>query len=109
MIDKRAARAGGMPVYKWFGNQILTSFQNRMLGTQLSEFHSGYRLYSTNALAQIPFEKNTQRFPFRHRDHHPVRPQKTAHRGVADPDILRRRNLPRKRNEICLGHLPLDD
>lgn len=64
MIDKRAARAGGMPFYKWIGNQILTIFQNRMLGTALSEFHSGYRLYSTAALAQIPFEKNTSDFHF---------------------------------------------
>ncbi len=64
MIDKRAARAGGMPLYKWLGNQILTNFQNRMLGTRLSEFHSGYRLYSTAALAQIPFEKNTNDFHF---------------------------------------------
>ncbi len=64
MIDKKAARQGGMPVYKWLGNQILTAFQNRMLGTALSEFHSGYRLYSTAALAQIPFEKNTNDFHF---------------------------------------------
>jgi glycosyltransferase involved in cell wall biosynthesis len=64
MIDKRAARRGGMPFYKWIGNQILTAFQNRMLCTNLSEFHSGYRLYSTAALAQIPFEKNTNDFHF---------------------------------------------
>ena len=64
MIDKKAARAGGMPVYKWIGNQILTAFQNRMLQTALSEFHSGYRVYSTAALAQIPFEKNTNDFHF---------------------------------------------
>ncbi len=64
MIDKRAARAGGMPAYKWIGNQVLTAFQNSMLGTRLSEFHSGYRLYSTAALAQIPFEKNTNDFHF---------------------------------------------
>ncbi|MDQ2868068.1 MAG: glycosyltransferase [Verrucomicrobiota bacterium] len=64
MIDKQAARAGGMPLYKWVGNQILTTFQNRMLGTKLSEFHSGYRLYTTKALAQIPFEKNTNDFHF---------------------------------------------
>src|SRR3954463_11991065 len=64
MIDKQAARAGGMPAYKWIGNQILTAFQNRMLRTALSEFHSGYRLYSTAALAQIPFEKNTNDFHF---------------------------------------------
>jgi len=64
MIDKRAARTGGMPLYKWIGNQILTRFQNRMLGTSLSEFHSGYRLYSTKALAQIPFQRNTNNFHF---------------------------------------------
>ncbi|MBA3962998.1 MAG: glycosyltransferase [Chthoniobacterales bacterium] len=64
MLHKHAARAGGMPLYKWLGNQVLTRFQNWMLGTTLSEFHSGYRLYSTKALAQIPFEKNTQDFHF---------------------------------------------
>lgn len=64
MIDKSAARSGGMPLYKWLGNQVLTSFQNRVLHTRLSEFHSGYRLYSTAALARIPFEKNTNDFHF---------------------------------------------
>lgn len=64
MIDKAAALRGGMPFYKWLGNQILTCFQNRMLGTRLSEFHSGYRLYSTKALARVPFEKNTNDFHF---------------------------------------------
>lgn len=64
MMDKRAARRGGMPLYKWIGNQILTAFQNRLLGTNFSEFYSGYRLYSTKALAQIPFEKNTNDFHF---------------------------------------------
>ncbi len=64
MIDKWAALRGGMPLYKWIGNQILTTIQNRMLRMNLSEFHSGYRLYSTKALAQIPFEKNTNDFHF---------------------------------------------
>jgi glycosyltransferase involved in cell wall biosynthesis len=64
MMDKREARRGGMPLYKWIGNQILTAIQNRLLKTKLSEFHSGYRLYSTEALAQIPFERNTNDFHF---------------------------------------------
>jgi glycosyltransferase involved in cell wall biosynthesis len=64
MINKRAAWRGGMPAYKWIGNQVLTTFQNRMLGTKLSEFHTGYRLYSTAALGRIPFEKNTNDFHF---------------------------------------------
>ena len=109
MIDKRAARAGGMPLYKWLGNQILTRFQNRMLGTQLSEFHSGYRLYSTDALAQIPFEKNTNDFHFDTEIIIQFVLKKLRIVGTADSDILWRRNLPRKRTEIRLGHLPLDD
>jgi len=64
MIDKRAARAGGMPLYKWIGNQILTTFQNWMLRTEFSEFHSGYRVYATRALAQLPFERNSNAFHF---------------------------------------------
>lgn len=64
MMEKRSARRGGMPAYKWIGNQILTAFQNRILGTNLSEFHTGYRLYATTALAQIPFERNTNDFHF---------------------------------------------
>ncbi|MEO6872643.1 MAG: bifunctional glycosyltransferase/class I SAM-dependent methyltransferase [Chthoniobacterales bacterium] len=64
MIDKRAARAGDMPLYKWLGNQVLTTFQNKVLNTRLSEFHSGYRLYATRALAQVPFSKNTHDFHF---------------------------------------------
>jgi glycosyltransferase involved in cell wall biosynthesis len=64
MLDKRAARRGGMPFYKWIGNQVLTAIQNWLLKTNFSEFHSGYRLYSTKALAQIPFEKNADDFHF---------------------------------------------
>ncbi len=64
MIRKNDALAGGMPLYKWIGNQVLTNFQNALLGSTLSEFHSGYRLYSTKALAKIPFERNSNDFHF---------------------------------------------
>lgn len=64
MLDKGGALRGGMPFYKWLGNKTLTRFQNWMLGTALSEFHSGYRLYSTAALRQIPFERNSNDFHF---------------------------------------------
>lgn len=64
MIEKRAARRGGMPLYKRIGNRVLTAFENKFIGARLSDFHSGYRLYSTHALAQIPFEKNTNDFHF---------------------------------------------
>lgn len=64
MIHKNDALKGGMPLYKWIGNQVLTNFQNALLGSKLSEFHSGYRLYSTKALAKIPFERNSNDFHF---------------------------------------------
>jgi glycosyltransferase involved in cell wall biosynthesis len=64
MINKSDALKGGMPLYKWVGNQVLTNFQNWLLGTNLSEFHSGYRLYSVAALKQIPFERNSNDFHF---------------------------------------------
>jgi 2-polyprenyl-3-methyl-5-hydroxy-6-metoxy-1,4-benzoquinol methylase len=64
MMEQGAARAGGMPFYKWIGNRILTTFENRVLGTELTEFHSGYRAYSTRTLASIPFEANSDGFDF---------------------------------------------
>ena len=64
MMNKGDALKGGMPFYKWIGNQVLTKFQNALLGTRLSEFHSGYRLYSTEALRQVPFERNSNDFHF---------------------------------------------
>ncbi len=64
MLEPGAARRGGMPLYKWLGNRALSSVQNAVLGTHLSEFHSGYRLYATAALRQIPFERNSNNFHF---------------------------------------------
>jgi glycosyltransferase involved in cell wall biosynthesis len=61
---KGAARKGGMPLYKYVGNRILSRFENVALGSQLSEFHSGYRAYSIGALKQIPFERNSDGFNF---------------------------------------------
>jgi 2-polyprenyl-3-methyl-5-hydroxy-6-metoxy-1,4-benzoquinol methylase len=64
MMVKGHARQGGMPLYKYVGNRILTRFENALLGTNLSEFHSGYRAYSVAALASIPFERNSNGFNF---------------------------------------------
>jgi 2-polyprenyl-3-methyl-5-hydroxy-6-metoxy-1,4-benzoquinol methylase len=64
MMVKGAARKGGMPLYKYVGNRILTSIENRLLGTGLTEFHSGYRAYSVKALESIPFHDNSDGFNF---------------------------------------------
>ena len=64
MMQKSEALRGGMPVYKWIGNQVLSTLQNRILKTHLSEFHSGYRAYRVSALASIPFQNNSNYFDF---------------------------------------------
>jgi glycosyltransferase involved in cell wall biosynthesis len=64
MLKKSDALKGGMPLYKWIGNQMLTTFQNWLIGTRLAEFHTGYRLYSVGALKKIPFERNANDFHF---------------------------------------------
>ncbi len=64
MMVPGAARRGGMPLYKFFGNKILTCLENRLLGTGLSEFHSGYRAYRVATLAELPFRYNTNDFHF---------------------------------------------
>jgi len=64
MICKRQALKGGMPLYKFVGNIILTSIQNKLLSTKFSEFHSGYRLYLVSALTHIPFKYNSDYFDF---------------------------------------------
>jgi glycosyltransferase involved in cell wall biosynthesis/ubiquinone/menaquinone biosynthesis C-methylase UbiE len=64
MMGNGDARRGGMPLYKLIGNRILTWAENTLLGTQLTEFHSGYRAYSASALRDIPFEENTDDFDF---------------------------------------------
>lgn len=64
MMKKGAALDGGMPKYKFIGNKILSWFENKILRTDFSEFHSGYRLYSVKALKKIPFQLNTNDFHF---------------------------------------------
>jgi glycosyltransferase involved in cell wall biosynthesis len=63
-LRKWDALKGGMPLYKWFGNQILTGMQNRILGTRFAEMHSGYRSYRVAGLRRIPFLCNSNDFDF---------------------------------------------
>ncbi len=64
MLESGGALAGGMPLYKFAGNKILTFIQNRLLNADLSEYHSGYRAYSVPLLKSIPFEYNDNDFHF---------------------------------------------
>jgi hypothetical protein len=58
------ARKGGMPLYKYIANRALTAFQNAMLGSKLSEFHTGYRAFSREVLESLPLLSNSDDFVF---------------------------------------------
>lgn len=55
---------GGMPVYKYLANRMLTTIENVLLGQNLGDFHSGFRAYRRGVLDTIPFENNSDDFVF---------------------------------------------
>jgi glycosyltransferase involved in cell wall biosynthesis len=60
----RGALAGGMPLYKYIANRVLTLVQNLLLGQKLSEYHTGYRAWSREALASLPLTQCSEDFVF---------------------------------------------
>ena len=58
------ALAGGMPLYKYISNRVLTLIQNILLGQKLSEYHTGYRAFSRSLLERLPLEANSDDFVF---------------------------------------------
>ncbi len=58
------ARQGGMPLYKYISNRVLTLVENLFLGSKLSEFHTGFRAFSRKVLEELPFLKNSDDFVF---------------------------------------------
>jgi glycosyltransferase involved in cell wall biosynthesis len=55
---------GGMPLYKYVANRFLTAFENIFLGVKLSEYHTGYRVFSRQVLTQLPLLENSDDFVF---------------------------------------------
>ena len=55
---------GGMPLYKYFGNRLLTFIQNLLIGAKLSEYHTGFRAYKREVLEKIPYNDNSDDFIF---------------------------------------------
>jgi glycosyltransferase involved in cell wall biosynthesis/cyclopropane fatty-acyl-phospholipid synthase-like methyltransferase len=64
MMERGAALRGGMPRYKYVGNRILTTVQNGLTGLRLSEWHSGYRAYRVDALADLDLASLSDGFDF---------------------------------------------
>jgi glycosyltransferase involved in cell wall biosynthesis len=60
----KGALKGGMPLYKYISNRVLTFIQNMLLNQKLSEYHTGYRAYSRNVLQTVPYQKNSDDFIF---------------------------------------------
>lgn len=58
------AISGGMPVYKYIANRLLTAFQNLCTGAKLSEYHTGYRAFSGKLLAELDLDSNSDDFIF---------------------------------------------
>ncbi len=60
----RGALKGGMPLYKYLGNRLLTLAENLLVGRKLSEYHSGYRAFTRRVLEALPLEENANGFVF---------------------------------------------
>jgi hypothetical protein len=58
------ALKGGMPLYKYLANRLLTFVENLLLGHKLSEYHTGYRAFSRLVLEQLPLDRNSDDFVF---------------------------------------------
>jgi len=64
MAERGAARAAGMPLYKRVANRALTTIENRVLRTELTDLHTGYRAYGRELLLTVPFLRNSIDFVF---------------------------------------------
>jgi glycosyltransferase involved in cell wall biosynthesis len=60
----KGALKGGMPLYKYISNRLLTAFQNLFLGVKLSEYHTGFRAFSRELLEKLPLLENSDDFVF---------------------------------------------
>jgi glycosyltransferase involved in cell wall biosynthesis len=58
------ALEGGMPLYKYVGNRVLTAFENVVIGQKLSDYHTGLRAYRRCVLEAIPYQRNSDDFIF---------------------------------------------
>lgn len=58
------ALRGGMPVWKYIANRLLTAVENLLFGAKLSEYHTGYRAFSRDLLERLPLEQNSDDFVF---------------------------------------------
>ncbi len=63
-IASGAALSGGMPLYKYVAGRCLTAIENKVFGLRMSDYHSGFLLYSRKALTTLPFHRLSESFDF---------------------------------------------
>lgn len=63
ILGKKALQ-GGMPWWKYISNRFLTWLENRALNANLSEYHTGYRIYAMSMLKKIPYELDSDNWIF---------------------------------------------
>ena len=109
-----AAIAAGMPRWKWVANRFLTIIQNRIMGTDLTEAHTGYRAYSRELLLEVPFLRNSLDFVFDSELLYQAADGLPDRRGAGPVPLLRRdvvgrlQDRRRLRPEDALGRVPPD-
>jgi glycosyltransferase involved in cell wall biosynthesis len=64
LAQRGQALADGMPRWKYLANRVLTTLENKAMGTEFSELHTGYRAYSRRLLLTVPFLRNSPDFAF---------------------------------------------
>ena len=62
--DRKETLAGGMPLYKYFSNRLLTIIENIAFGQNLGDFHSGFRVFKKEVLEKISYQNNSDNFVF---------------------------------------------
>ena len=62
--SRKEALAGGMPWWKYYANRFLTILENTILGLNLSEYHTGFRAFSSRVLKRVPFMRMSNDFVF---------------------------------------------
>ena len=102
MMEQGAALRGGMPLYKYVGNRILTRLRTSCWARSSPSFTAATAC-TRCARCGAALSPQHQRLPLRHRDHHPAAERRLPHHRTAHPDLLRRRDLPRQRHPLRQG------
>ena len=103
IIGGRAC-CGGMPIYKYVANRLLTAFENLFLRVKLSEYHTGYRAFSRKVLTATAAAREFRRLRLRQPDAGAMRPLRLPHRrSFLSHEVFRRSLVHQFRRSVNYG------